>query len=74
LAKEADTVIFHTPTFEAHRHHISVQNAIVLVQDWSLQRVVITHINHDNLTHAELVEKVAPYGITVAYDGLTMEV
>jgi phosphoribosyl 1,2-cyclic phosphodiesterase len=74
LAKEADIVIFHTPTLEAHRHHISVQNVIALVQDWSLQRAVITHINHDNLTHAELVEKVAPYDITVAYDGLTMEI
>ncbi len=74
LAKEADMVIFHTPTLEAHRHHISVQNVIALVQDWSLQRAVITHINHDNLTHTELVEKVAPYDITVAYDGLTMEI
>jgi len=50
-AKEADTVIFHTPTFEAHRHHISVQNVIALVQDWSLQRAVITHVNHDLLIH-----------------------
>ena len=74
LAEEADTVIFHTPAFEAHPHHISVQNVIGLVQDWSLQRAVITHINHDNLTHAELVEKVAPYNITVAYDGLIMEI
>jgi len=44
------------------------------VQDRSLQRAVITHINNDNLTHTELVEKVAPYGITVTYDDLTMEV
>lgn len=74
LAGEADLTIFHTPTYEASRHHISVQNVISLVREWSLGCVVITHINHDNLTHAELVEKVAPYGITVAYDGLTMEV
>jgi len=74
LAKEADVVIFHTPTFEAHRSHTSVQDVISLVQDWSVQRAVITHINHDNLSHEELVEKLAPYGITVAYDGLTMEV
>ncbi len=74
LAEEADVVIFHTPTFEAHLHHLSVQNVISLVQDWSLQRVVITHINHDNLLHEELVEKTTPHGITVAYDGLTLEV
>jgi phosphoribosyl 1,2-cyclic phosphodiesterase len=60
----------------SHEHfdNISVQNVIALMQDWSLQRAVITHINHDNLTHAELVEKVAPYDITVAYDGQTMEI
>ncbi len=74
LAGAADVVIFHTPTFEAHPHHLSVQDVISLVQDRSLQRAVITHINHDNLPHAELVEKVAPCGITVAHDGLTLEV
>lgn len=74
LAEEANVVIFHTPTFEAHRSHTSVQDVISLAQEWALQRVVITHINHDNFTHAELVEKVTSYGITVAYDGLTLEV
>jgi len=44
------------------------------VQELSLRRAVITHINHNNFLHEELVERVAPYGITVAYDGLTMEV
>ena len=74
LAKEGDVVIFHTPTFETHPHHLSVQNVISLVKGWSLRRAVITHINHHNYLHEELVEKVADYGITVAYDGLTMEV
>ncbi len=74
LAQEADLVIFHTPTLDTHPHHLSVLDVISLVQDWSVQRAVITHINHDNLLHAELVEQVAPYGITVAYDGLAMEV
>ncbi len=74
LLERADVAIFHTPTFELHRSHISVQEVISLVQDYSIQRVVITHINHDNLLHEELVEKTAPHGITVAYDGLTLEV
>ncbi|MBE9472351.1 MAG: MBL fold metallo-hydrolase [Chloroflexi bacterium] len=74
LMEGADVAIFHTPTFEPHRSHIGVQELISLVQDYPIQRVVITHINHDNLLHAELVEKTAPHGITVAYDGLTLEV
>ncbi|RMD58927.1 hypothetical protein D6833_12240 [Candidatus Parcubacteria bacterium] len=74
MAEGADVVIFHTPTFEAHHSHTSVQDIISLVRDWTLKKVVITHINHNNLTHEELLDKVAVYGITVAYDGLTLEV
>ena len=74
LMEGADVAIFHTPTFEPYRSHISVQEIMSLVQDYSIQRVIITHINHNNFLHEELVEKVAPQGITVAYDGLTLEV
>jgi phosphoribosyl 1,2-cyclic phosphate phosphodiesterase len=74
LLEGAAMAIFHTPTFEPYRSHISIQDVISLVQDCSLQRVVITHINHNNLLHEELVERLAPHGITVAYDGLTLEV
>lgn len=74
LMEGADVAIFHTPTFEPYRSHISVQEVISLVQDYPIQRAVITHINHNNLLHEELAEKVAHYGITVAYDGLTLEV
>ena len=66
LTRDADVVIFHTPTYEAHRHHISVENVIALVKDWSLKQAVITHINHHNLSHEELEEKLAPEGIIVA--------
>ena len=74
LLEGANMTIFHTPTFEPYRSHISVQEVISLVQDYPTQRMVITHINHSNLLHEELVEKTAPHGITVAYDGLTLEV
>ncbi len=74
LLNEAAVAIFHTPTFEPYRTHISIRDVIALMQECPLQRIVITHINHNNLLHNELVEKVAPYKITVAYDGLTLEV
>ena len=51
-----------------------LEEIISLVQDYSIPQVIITHINHDNLLHAELVKKTASHGITVAYDGLTLEV
>ncbi len=74
LLEGAAMAIFHTPTFEPYRSHISIRDVISLAQDYSLQQVVITHINHNNLLHEELVERLAPHGITVAYDGLTLEV
>ena len=74
LLEGADVAIFHTPTFEPNHSHISIQSIIPLAQEYSFQRAVITHINHNNLLHEELVERVAPYGITVAYDGMTLEV
>ena len=74
LIRDADVVIFHTPTYEEHRHHLSVKNVIALAKDWSLKQTVITHINHHNLSHEELEEKLAPEGIIVAYDGLVLEI
>jgi len=74
MLEGADMAIFHTPTFEAHRSHTSVQDVISVVQDCGLQRTVITHINHNNLLHEELVRELAPLGITVAYDGLQIEI
>lgn len=74
LLEKADVAVFHTPTFEPYRSHISIQEVISLVQEYSLQRAIITHINHNNLLHEELVERVAPYGIIVACDGLILEV
>ena len=74
LAEQADMVIFHTPTFERHPHHTSVKEVISLVQEWALHRTVLTHINHNNLSHEELNEQVAPLEITVAYDGLALQI
>ncbi len=73
LAASADVVIFHTPTFETHPHHLCVQDVMTLVKDWPIKKAVITHINHNNLSHEELEEKIGDLGIIVAYDGLTLE-
>ncbi len=74
LAQEADAVIFHTPTFDAKRHHLCVQDVLALVQDWSLKHAVITHINHNNINHEELMARVSSMGVTVAYDSLILEI
>jgi len=74
VLSQADVAIFHTPTFEHAAHHISVQELITLLREHPTRQPVITHINHHNRLHAELVENVAPYNILVAYDGLELQV
>jgi len=38
-------------------------------------KVILSHIGHlVERTHEELVEEAAPYGMTVAFDGMTVEI
>lgn len=74
LLADADVAIFHTPAFEQTEHHISVQELIAFLQRYPTRQAVITHINHHNRRHDELVEILAPHNILVAYDGLELEV
>lgn len=75
ILRAADVVIFHTPEFKEEKHHMSVENVFKLSQKEKLNRVILTHINHNNLFHQELVEKAKSFpNITVAYDRLTVEI
>lgn len=74
LLAEADVAIFHTPAFEYTEHHISVQELVDLLQRRPTRQPVITHINHHNRRHDELVEILRPHNVLVAYDGLELEV
>ncbi len=74
LLAEVDVAIFHTPSFEHAAHHISVQELLTLLERYPTRQPVITHINHHNCRHDELVEIVAPHNVLVAYDGLELEI
>lgn len=74
LLAEADVAIFHTPAFEHTEHHIGVQELLDLLQRHPTRQAVITHINHHNRRHDELVDILAPHNVLVAYDGLELEV
>jgi len=75
MMKTAEVIIFHTPEFKEQKHHMSVEDILQLCQKEKLRRVIVTHINHNNLLHQELVEKAKPFpNLTVAYDGLTVEI
>jgi phosphoribosyl 1,2-cyclic phosphate phosphodiesterase len=77
LIQGVEVLIVNTPFFE-HREeesHLSVEEAITLKDEVGANKVILTHANHSNLPHDELEAYVAQFeGITVAYDGLTVEV
>ncbi len=77
LIDGADTLIVNTPFFEPleAEAHLSVKEAIALKDEMGVKRLVLTHINHHNRPHDELEAYVAQLeGVTVAYDGLTIDV
>lgn len=74
--KNADVVIFHAVTFEkSYIDHISVEDVLDLISCYEVKKIVLTHINHENLPYEKLVKKLAPYkNIVVAYGGMKLKV
>jgi phosphoribosyl 1,2-cyclic phosphate phosphodiesterase len=77
LIQGVDLLIVNTPFFE-HRgeeSHLSVEEAITLKNEVGANKMILTHASHSNLPHDELEAYIAQFeGITVAYDGLIVEV
>jgi phosphoribosyl 1,2-cyclic phosphodiesterase len=77
LIQGAEGLIVNTPFFEPREEesHLSVWEAITMKDEVGANKVILTHANHSNLPHDELEAYVAQFeGVTVAYDGLTVEV
>ena len=73
---EADLLIVNTPHFSPpHEDHITSLEAVELKERMGANRLILTHCNHRNLPHDELEEWAKGLdGVTVAYDGLEIEV
>ncbi len=77
LIQGVDVLIVNTPFFELREgeSHLSVEEAIILKDKVGAKKLILTHANHSNLPHDELEAYVAQFGgITVAYDGLIVDV
>ncbi len=76
LMEEADLLIVNTPHFSPpHEDHITSLEAVELKERMGANRLILTHCNHRNLPHDELEEWAKGLdGVTVAYDGLEIEV
>lgn len=76
LIDGADVLIVNTPFFEYReaQAHMSVEEAVALKDEMGVKRLVLTHINHFNRPHDSLEKYAHQFpGVTVAYDGLTID-
>jgi phosphoribosyl 1,2-cyclic phosphate phosphodiesterase len=76
LMDRADLLIVNTPRFSPpHEDHITSVEAVELKEQAGARRLILTHINHHNLPHDELEAWARGLdGVTIAYDGLEVEV
>ena len=73
---ECDLLIVNTPTFDVIlENHINALEAIELKDRVGAKKMILTYINHENKPHDELEEFVRQVeGVSVAYDGMMLEV
>mgnify|MGYP000234244965 CR=1 FL=1 len=76
LMEKADLLIVNTPRFSPpHEDHITSTEAVALKDRVGARHLILTHFNHENKPHDELEEWAKGLkGVTVAYDGLAIEI
>lgn len=74
MLNNSDVLIFDGVFFDRpNAIHISIKDSIPLLQKLKLGRVIFTQMNHSELLHEELEEKLKTYGYEVAYDGMKIK-
>ena len=66
-----DVLILGSPLYQEHPNHLSIPQALKLIQELSPKRGIIGHLGH-GLSHAHLSKKFF-HGAEPAYDGLSIE-
>lgn len=75
LMMDVDLLIANTPAFRADEENITVLEAIELKERVKARELILTHISHNNKPHDELEAYVHQFeGVTVAYDGMEIDV
>lgn len=65
-------LVLNALRWKPHPTHLSIDDAIAVVQDLAPARTLFTHLTHDT-GHAELAARLPP-GIEPGYDGLSVEI
>ena len=68
---DLDVLILGSPLYKEHPTHISIPEALELIQKYKPGQGVISHLGHDH-SHEELLQKL-PSNVMPAYDGICME-
>ncbi len=71
LLRGLDILVLNGLRATPHPTHISIPEAVEIIQDLAPRQAYLIHLSHD-VSHAEASEMVPP-GIDIAYDGLTVE-
>jgi phosphoribosyl 1,2-cyclic phosphate phosphodiesterase len=70
--RNLDTLVLDTLRWEPHPTHLSVGQALALVEELKPRRAFLTHLSH-RLDHEETTAKIPPH-VHLAYDGLRLEI
>jgi phosphoribosyl 1,2-cyclic phosphate phosphodiesterase len=70
LLHDLDVLVLNALRERSHPTHLSISEAVEIVQDVRPRRAFLVHLSHET-SHAE-AERLLPAGIQVAWDGLTV--
>ncbi|HWA41521.1 MAG TPA: hypothetical protein VG712_07940, partial [Gemmatimonadales bacterium] len=65
-------LVLNALRYAPHPTHLSIDDALAVVQDIAPERTLFTHLTHET-GHAELAAKL-PTGVEPGYDGLSVEI
>ncbi len=71
--KELDTLVINALRFEPHPSHLNIDEALELISKIKPKKTLFTHISHNMGFHKEVCKKL-PESVSLAYDGLILEV
>ena len=70
--KNLDVLVINALRFDPHPSHLNVDEAIDIINQINPKMTYFTHISHNMGFHEEVCEKL-PANVTLAYDGLVVE-
>ena len=73
LIRGIDTLVINALRHEKHPTHMNLREALDVIKLAAPRQAYLTHLNHDMGPQAD-VEPTLPPGVTVAYDGLSVEI